>query len=168
MATGDLKATLATRRVRSAAGSLAALTAAAVCVALGIEPTTTAAHLRDRGMHTTATVIKVGNAGYCVTNGGCYDHTYLTVAFTDTQGRLVRASYISGTGLNEVHEGESVPIIFDPVEPGAARDARGDMRNLDTFWSGLCALVLLIASAAVAYRLRVPAVQPQAPPGVPT
>jgi hypothetical protein len=100
-------------------------------------------------------VVEVEDAGYCVTNGGCFDFTFLTVEFVDGVGNVARASYRSPRKWRDVHAGDTIPIIFDPVDPRTARDEdHGDPRDLETFWYGGTGLALLTLSAVIAYRLR--------------
>jgi hypothetical protein len=111
----------------------------------------TAAHLRERGLGADATVIDVKHRDVYV--GAVSSITVLTVAFTDAQGRPVRASYIdNGRGGGE-REGQSIRIVYDPDEPTSFSPAGSDFRAFETLilWVGMA--TGLVAFGYFTYRV---------------
>jgi hypothetical protein len=111
------------------------------------------ARLREHGLSANATITKVVEQDIQIPHG--YDngwHTTVTVSFTDTSGRLVRAGYTDRAEAGGKKAGQTIQIVYDPAKPTSIKPVGPDPRWVDAFIDGLAAVVWLGGSVYFAYR----------------
>ena len=136
-------------------GNLALATAFVVGVmifgAVGVGTLEAIARLRGHGLTANATITNVdevlvsfpGHVGW---------ETTVTVSFTDTSGRLVRAGYTDRARAGGKKAGQTIQIVYDPAKPTSISPVGTDPRWLDVFIAGLAAVVWLGFSVDCAYH----------------
>ena len=71
-------------------------------------------------------------------------YTTVTVSFTDTSGRLVRAWYTDDARAGGEKEGQTIQIVYDPAKPTSISPVgQVDRRWHEVFFIGLGAVFLL-------------------------
>jgi hypothetical protein len=109
--------------------------------------------VREHGLSANATITKVDENFVSVPSGYIGWHTAVTVSFTDTSGRLVRAVYHDHARAGEKKAGQTIQIVYDPAKPTSISPAgQEDPRWLEVFFMGLGAVVFLGMSVYRAYR----------------
>jgi hypothetical protein len=78
--------------------------------------------------------------------------TTVTVSFTDTSGRQVRAVYTDRARAGGKKAGQTIQIVYDPAKPTSISPGGTDPRWVDAFIAGLAAVVWLGGSVSFAYR----------------
>jgi hypothetical protein len=136
-------------------GSLALAAAFLVGVvifgAVGVGTLEAIARLRGHGLTANATITNVdevlvsfpGHVGW---------ETTVTVSFTDTSGRLVRAGYTDRARAGGKKAGQTIQIVYDPAKPTSVSPGGTDPRWVDAFFLGLGVVVYLGFSIYFAYR----------------
>jgi len=111
------------------------------------------ARVREHGLSANATITKVVEQDIQIPNA--YDngwHTAVTVSFTDTSGRLVRAVYTARARAGGKKAGQTIQIVYDPAKPTSISPVGGDPRWVDAFFLGLGVVAFLGYSVYLAYR----------------
>jgi hypothetical protein len=109
--------------------------------------------VREHGLSANATITKVDENFVSVPSGYIGWHTAVTVSFTDTSGRLVRAVYHDHARAGGKKAGQTIQIVYDPAKPTSISPAgQEDPRWLEVFFMGLGAVVFLGMSVYRAYR----------------
>jgi hypothetical protein len=110
--------------------------------------------VREHRLSAKATITKVVEQDIQIPKN--YDngwHTTVTVSFTDTSGRLVRAVYTDRARAGGKKEGQTIQIVYDPAKPTSISPVgQVDPRWHEVFFIGLGAVVLLGMSVYFAYR----------------
>jgi hypothetical protein len=109
--------------------------------------------VREHGLSANATITKVDENFVSIPSGYNGWSTKVTVSFTDTSGRLVRAAYTDHARAGGKKKGQTIQIVYDPAKPTSISPAgQEDPRWLEVFFIGLGAVVLLGMSVYFAYR----------------
>jgi hypothetical protein len=119
--------------------------------AMGVGSLEAIARVREHGLSANATITKVVEQHI---NSGSYsgDRTAVTVSFTDTSGRLVRAGYTDRTRAGGKKAGQTIQIVYDPAKPTSISPVGTDPRWVGAFFAGLGVVVWLGMSVYRAYR----------------
>jgi Protein of unknown function (DUF3592) len=117
----------------------------------GVGSLETIARVREHGLSANATITKVVEQ-HINSGSYSYDNTAVTVSFTDTSGRLVRAVYTDPARAGGKKAGQTIQIVYDPAKPTSISPVGTDPRWLDVFLAGLGVVVLLGGSVSFAYR----------------
>jgi hypothetical protein len=113
--------------------------------------------VREHGLSANATITKVDENFVSIPSGYNGWSTKVTVSFTDTSGRLVRAAYTDHARAGGKKKGQTIQIVYDPAKPTSISPAgQEDPRWLEVFFIGLGAVVFLGISVYRAYRAWVP------------
>ena len=107
--------------------------------------------VREHGLSANATITNVdevlvsfpGHVGW---------ETTVTVSFTDTSGRLVRAVYTDPARADGKKAGQTIPIVYDPAKPTSISPVGRDPRSGRVLILGLAAVAFLGFSGYFAYR----------------
>ena len=114
--------------------------------------------VREHGLSANATITKVVEQDIQIPKN--YDNgwqTTVTVSFTDTSGRLVRAAYTDHARAGGKKKGQTIQIVYDPAKPTSISPAgQEDPRWLEVFFIGFGAVVFLGISVYRAYRAWLP------------
>ena len=134
-------------------GVIIALAAALIFGAMGVGTLEAIARVREHGLSANATITKVAEELVVVRSGYIGWSTRVTVSFTDTSGRLVRAWYTDHARAGGKKEGQTIQIVYDPTKPTSISPVgQDDPRWGDAFIMGLGAVVWLGMSVYRAYR----------------
>ena len=120
--------------------------------AMGVGTLEAIARVREHGLSANATITKVDEQFVHVPSGYSGWHTAVTVSFTDTSGRTVRARYTETARAGGKKEGQTIQIVYDPAKPTSISPVEQDPRGVEVFFIGLGAVVLLGMSVYFAYR----------------
>jgi hypothetical protein len=135
------------------AGVIMALAAALIFGAVAVSRLEAIARVRQHGLSANATITKVAEEFVSVPSGYIGWSTRVTVSFTDTSGRLVRAWYTDHARAGGKKEGQTIQIVYDPAKPTSISPVgQVDPRWHEVFFIGLGAVVLLGMSVYFAYR----------------
>ena len=121
--------------------------------AMGVGTLEAITRVRGHGLSANATITKVVEQDIQIPNS--YDngwHTAVTVSFTDTSGRLVRAVFTDRARAGGKKAGQTIQIVYDPAKPTSISPGGTDPRWLEVFFAGLGAVVWLGMSVSFAYR----------------
>jgi hypothetical protein len=133
--------------------ALAALVGAVIFGAIAVGRLEAIARVREHGLSANATITKVDEEFISVPSGYIGWSTRVTVSFTDTSGRLVRALYADHARAGGKKEGQTIQIVYNPAKPTSISPAgQVDPRWVEVFFIGLGAVVLLGMSVYFAYR----------------
>ena len=109
--------------------------------------------VREHGLSANATITKVAEEFVSIPSGYIGWSTRVTVSFTDTSGRLVRAGYTDRARAGGKKAGQTIQIVYDPAKPTSISPVgQVDPRWLEVFFIGLGAVVFLGMSVYFAYR----------------
>ena len=119
--------------------------------AMGVGTLEAIARVREHGLSANATITKVVEQHI---NSGSYswDRTAVTVSFTDTSGRLVRAWYADPARAGGKKAGQTIQIVYDPAKPTSISPVGTDPRWVDAFLAGWGVVVWLGFSVYFGYR----------------
>jgi hypothetical protein len=111
------------------------------------------ARVREHGLRANATITKVDerDVSFPAYSGWV---TTVTVSFTDTSGRTVRARYTETARAGGKKDGQTIQIVYDPAKPTSISPVGQDPRWVDVFFGGLGVVILLGYSVYFAYRAR--------------
>jgi hypothetical protein len=133
--------------------ALAALVGAVILGAIAVGRLKAIVRLREHGLSAIATITKVDEEFVSVPSGYIGWHTAVTVSFTDTSGRLVRAVYHDHARAGGKKAGQTIQIVYDLAKPTSISPVgQVDPRWLEVFFMGLGAVVLVGMSVYFAYR----------------
>ena len=133
--------------------ALAALVGAVIFGAIAVGRLDAIVRVSKHGMSTNATITKVDEEFVSVPSGYIGWHTAVTVSFTHTSGRLVRAVYQDHARAGRKKAGQTIQIVYDPSKPTSISPVgQEDPRWLEVFFIGLGAVVCLGMSFYFAYR----------------
>jgi Protein of unknown function (DUF3592) len=122
--------------------------------AMGVGTLEAIARVRGHGLSANATITKVVEQDIQIPNS--YDngwHTAVTVSFTDTSGRLVRAVFTDRARAGGKKAGQTIQIVYDPAKPTSISPVgQDDPRWGDAFLAGLGVVVWLGGSVSFGYR----------------
>ena len=128
------------------------LVGAVILGAIAVSRLEAISRVREHGLSANATITNVdevlvsfpGHVGW---------ETTVTVSFTDTSGRLVRAVYTDPARAGGKKAGQTIQIVYDPAKPTSISPVgQVDRRWHEVFFIGLGAVVLLGMSVYFAYR----------------
>ena len=127
------------------------LVGAVIAGAMGVGTLEAIARVREHGLSANATITKVVEQHI---NSGSYsgDRTAVTVSFTDTSGRLVRAAYTDHARAGGKKAGQTIQIVYDPAKPTSISPVGTDPRWVDAFLAGWGVVVWLGFSVYFGYR----------------
>jgi hypothetical protein len=121
--------------------------------AMGVGSLEAIARVREHGLSANATITKVVEQDIQIPNSPDNGwHTTVTVSFTDTLGRLVRAGYTDRAGAGGKKAGQTIQIVYDPAKPTSISPVGSDPRWGDAILAGLGVVVFLGFSVYFAYR----------------
>jgi hypothetical protein len=147
-----VKKVTSTRRGNLALAA-ASLVGVVISGAMGAGSLEAIARVREHGLSAKATITKVVEQDIQIPKN--YDngwHTTVTVSFTDTSGRLVRAGYTDRARAGGKKAGQTIQIVYDPAKPTSISPGGTDPRWVEVFIMGLGAVVLLGMSVDFGYR----------------
>ena len=131
----------------------ALLVGAVIAGAIAVSRIKAIVRVREHGSSANATITKVDEQYVHVPSGYSGWHTAVTVSFTDTSGRPVRAVYTDPARADGKKAGQTIQIVYDPAKPTSISPVgQVDPRWVEVFFIGLGALVLLGMSVYRAYR----------------
>ena len=108
--------------------------------------------VREHGLSANATITKVAEELVVVRSGYIGWSTRVTVSFTDTSGRLVRAQYTNDAPAGGKKEGQTIQIVYDPANSTSISPVGRDPRSGRVLILGLAAVAFLGFSGYFAYR----------------
>ena len=147
-----VKSVTSTRRGNLALAA-AFLVGVVISGAMGVGTLEAIARVREHGLSANATITKVVEQDIQIPNS--YDngwHTTVTVSFTDTSGRPVRAVYTDPARADGKKAGQTIQIVYDPAKPTSISPVGGDPRWLEVFLAGSGVVVWLGFSVYFGYR----------------
>jgi hypothetical protein len=131
----------------------ALLVGAVIFGAIAVSRLEAIARVREHGLSANATITKVVEQDIQIPKN--YDngwHTTVTVSFTDTSGRLVRAGYTDRARAGGKKAGQTIQIVYDPAKPTSISPGGPDPRWGDAVLLGFGAVLWLGMSVYRAYR----------------
>jgi hypothetical protein len=117
----------------------------------GVDTLETIARVREHGLSANATITKVVEQ-HINSGSYSYDNTAVTVSFTDTSGRPVRAVYTDPARADGKKAGQTIQIVYDPAKPTSISPVGPDPRWLEVFLAGSAAVAFLWYSVYFGYR----------------
>jgi hypothetical protein len=131
----------------------ALLVGAVIFGAIAVSRLEAIVRVREHGLSANATITKVDENFVSVPSGYIGWSTRVTVSFTDTSGRLVRAWYTDHARAGGKKAGQTIQIVYDPAKPTSISPVgQDDPRWGDAFLAGLGVVVWLGGSVSFGYR----------------